>query len=262
MHPTYEALTDPDELLAGFGVCAPAGSPAEGWAPCILRPDGAAAPEARFGLQGLLPNFAPGTHFARHTANCPVETMKSTPAFRESWWAGRRCVIPVRWIAVWRYAAGRPERWHVEGADATALALAGLWNAWQGPTGETVMSFTTLTLAARGHEVFDGQGTRDDDARMPAVLLPDTQPLWLGGSLQDAERLLRPCPPRHLRATAQAPSDQAWREPSSWAAVPDMFALEWHAQALAQPRRRAARGPRSLAVPGTHMPGPTTAELF
>ena len=262
MHPTYEALTDPDELSAGFGVCAPAGSLAEGWAPCILRPDGAAAPEARFGLQGLLPNFAPDTHFARHTANCPVETMKSTPAFRESWWAGRRCVIPVRRIAVWRYGTGRPERWQVEGADTTALALAGLWNVWKGPAGETVMSFTTLTLAARGHEVFAGPGTCDHDARMPAVLPPGTLPLWLGGSLQDAERLLQPCPARHLRAEAQAPPGPAWREPSSWAAVPDMFALEWHAQALAQPRRRTARSPRPSAVPGADAHGPTTADLF
>lgn len=262
MHPTYEPLTDKDELLIRFGVRLPEGSPAKGWAPCIVRPNAAQPAEARFGLWGLLPNFANDVHVARHNENCRVETMKSSPAFRESWWAGRRCVIPVRWVAAWRYAAGRPELWHIQAADATALGLAGLWNVWAGPAGEAVMSFTSLTLAAKGHEIFGRMGACDDDVRMPAILTPDTQPAWLNGSLQDAERLLRPCPARHLLAAAQAPTGQTWREPSSWAAVPDMFALEWHALAMSGPRRRSTRAPRVLQRPGSDAPSPTTAELF
>ena len=261
MHPTYEPLTDTGELLAHFGVCPLEAPPAAGGAPCILRAEGAPQAEARFGLQGLLPNFATDTGVARHTVNCPVETMKSAPAFRESWWAGRRCIIPVKWVAAWRYTSGRPELWHIQGGDAAPLALAGLWNAWTSPAGQTVLSFTSLTLAAQGHEMFGGMGSADH-ARMPAILPPGTQQAWLGGSLRDAERLLQPCPTQHLLAVAQALPAQAWREPRSWAAVPDMFALEWHALAMTQPRQRPTRSPRMLATAGTDMTGPVTADLF
>lgn len=272
MFPTYDPVTDNDRLLASFGVSLPEGvdtvasdRPAGLWAPVIVRAEPGQAQafgEARLGRLGLLPNFATELGFSTLTGHCRTEAMKSMPAFRESWWAGRRCIVPVDRISAWSSAGGRPELWQIQRADGTPMGLAGLWNTWDGPQGEAITSFCLLTLRADGHAVFGRMSPPDDEKRMPAILPADALALWLQGSLKDAERLLLPCPAGALQAAPQASPKPAWREPSSWAAVPDMFPLEWHALAAAQPRAKAARAARGVRVKPPEAPGPTTAELF
>ena len=70
------------------------------------------------------------------------------------------------------------------------MALAGLWENWRSPAGEWVRSFAIITtkpneLCAELHN------------RMPAVLGPDTWPLWLGeepAEPRQLEGLLAPYP--------------------------------------------------------------------
>lgn len=267
MVPTYETVTDPDLLLAHFGVRLPEGATppdlagAGPWSACIMRSEPAAALEVRLGLLGLLPHFATDVACGRQTTVCPVETMKSAPAFRESWWAGRRCVVPLRAMTAWSVTTGRPERWCVQGAGGLPLAVAGLWNTWADAAGEAVLSFTLLTLPATGHALFSRMVMPGHEPRLPAVLPAGAQALWLQGSLKEAERLLRPSPAEAFQAELQSPGVAVGqRAPDSWAAMPDMFALEWHAEAasLARPARTRRRRPASA----TDTPGPTTADLF
>ncbi len=270
MSPSYEPVTDPARLLASFGVTLPgAEQAAPPWAEAglvatfIVRA-GAAPAQARLGLHGLLPHFASDIGMARQGSHCRVETMKSQPTFRESWWSGRRCVVPVQWIAAWRYESGCPELCHIQQADDEPLRLAGLWNDWPGPGGEPVPTFTLLTVNAEGHEVFGRMNAPDHEKRMPAMLPASLQDLWLLGSLKDAERLLARYPAPQLQVTSTAPPLKARREPSSWALSLDMFAPEWHALAAAPqpPRRRPARPPRAVPPPAPDRPAPTTGDLF
>ena len=67
-------------------------------------------------------------------------------------------------------------------ADRRLMAMAGLWDMWRSPAGETVRSFTIVTTAANPllaplHE------------RMPVILDPDAWPIWLGEVAADSERL-------------------------------------------------------------------------
>ena len=267
MSPTYEPVTDPARLLASFGVTWPDAHAAPPWAqagmvaPFIVRA-GAAPALARLGLHGLLPHFASDIGMSRQSGHCRVETMKSQPTFRESWWAGRRCVVPVQCIAEWRYESGRPELCHIQQADDEPLRLAGLWNDWPGPGGDTVPTFTLLTVNADGHEVFGRMNAPDHEKRMPAILPASLQDLWLLGSLKDAERLLARYPAPQLQVTSTAPLFKAPPEPSSWAVSVDMFATEWHVLAAEPPRRRPARPPRALPPPAPERPAPTTGDLF
>jgi putative SOS response-associated peptidase YedK len=272
MSPQYEFITDPSRLLASCGVALTAGAECSAGAlddeavPVLLRtestPPGTLG-ELRPGRLGLLPRFATDTGLARHTVHCRTETMKSEPAFRESWWAGRRTVVAVARIAAWRYDAGRPELWDIQRADADPLLLAGLWNEWTGPGGEAVLSFSLLTLAATGHAVFGPLGAPDREPRMPVILPTAALLPWLAGSLKDAQRLLQRHPAEALQAAPpEQPPVAAWREPKSWAAVPDMFAHEWHAMAAEPPRPRRPQAPRTLRPQAPEPAGPTTADLF
>ncbi|CAM4004122.1 SOS response-associated peptidase [Roseateles saccharophilus] len=271
MRSNYEPVTDSDRLLASFGVTLSGEADlasqcsAGVTAPFIVRAEvksPGALGDAKFGLLGLLPHFATDIGFGKQTCNCRMETMKSQPAFRESWWAARRCVIPVELISEWNYESGRPQMWHVQRADEAPMGLAGLWNDWTSPAGERVLSFSLLTLNADGHEVFGRLNAPDHEKRMPVILPINAQELWLYGAMKDAERLLTRYPAEQLQATSREPPSKAWTEPESWAAVPDMFASEWHALAAEQPPKRAVRAPRALAPKPHELPGPITGDLF
>jgi putative SOS response-associated peptidase YedK len=265
----YEPVTDTDRLLASFGVRLAAGvEPAPHASAGMLAPfitaSAVKSPNAlgdvQLGILGLLPRFATDIGFSRHTYNCRRETMKSKPAFRESWWAGRRCVIPVQVISEWCYESGRAQMWHIRRADDEPMALAGLWNEWVSPTGETLLSFSMLTLNADGHGVFGRMNAPDHEKRMPVLLLGDAPERWLYGSMKEAEALIQRCPAKALQAEPREP-DKAARGPRP-ALAPDLFPFEGHEAAEQPPRRRTVRTPRPPAPKPPQAPGPTTGELF
>jgi putative SOS response-associated peptidase YedK len=72
--------------------------------------------------------------------------------------------------------------------------LAGLWDAWRSPAGESIKSFTIITTTANAllapmHD------------RMPVVIAPDCWGDWLGENSPPqcaAETLLRPYPDKAM----------------------------------------------------------------
>jgi putative SOS response-associated peptidase YedK len=271
MCPNYEPVTDNDRLLASFGVtlrdddalAVPQGTPA--MAPFIVRAEPMPADAlgvAKWGLHGLLPPFAADLSFSKQSGICRSEGMKSTPTFRQSWWAGHRCIVPASIWLEWCYESGRPERWGIQRTDGEPMALAGLWNEWTSPAGQRLPSFTLLTLGALGHPVFGRMNAPAAEQRMPVILPESARQRWLYGSLQDAERLLLRYPADQLLAVAQEPATPSRREPRSWTATPDMFAFEWHMTAADLPTKRAAREPRALPARQPEAHGPTTRSLF
>ncbi len=267
----YEPITDNARLLAAFGVTLPAGvdpapySSAGVMAPFIVRAE-PKAPEAlgdvEFGVLGLLPHFATSVEFAAHTYNCRAETMKSKPAFRESWWAGRRCVIPVKVVNEWCYETKPADMYAVGLADGEAMGLAGLWNEWTSPQGEKLMSFCMLTINADGHGVFQRMNSPEHEKRMPVILPPSKQELWLYGSMKDAERLLVRFPAEDLLAVPIERSTRPVKEPSGWAEMDDMFEEEWRVTAAELPRKKPAKAQRVIPPKPPELPGPTTGDLF
>ena len=269
----YEPVTDDARLLAAFGVTLPEGtdpaphSSAGVLAPFIVRarpksPDSLG--EAKFGVFGLLPDFAKDVDFAKHTYNCRTETMKVKPAFKDSWWRGRRCVIPVKRISEWCYETptGRPEMWGIDRVDEEPMGLAGLWSPWVSPSGERVLSFCMLTINADGHEVFGHMNHPDHEKRMPVILPITAQEPWLYGSVKDAERFLVRFPADQLRAAPLEGAARPLKEPPGWADVPDMFADEWRAAAIDQPRKKTAKDRPAMPPKPPELPGPMNGDLF
>lgn len=269
----YEPVTDNDRLLAAFGVTLPDDadpaphSSAGILSPFIVRarpksPDSLG--DAKFGIFGLLPDFATSIEFSKHTYNCRTETMKDKPAFKDSWWRGRRCVVPVKRISEWYYLteSGRPQMWGIERADDEPMGLAGLWSPWVSPSGERILSFCMLTINADGHEVFGRMNHPDHEKRMPVILPIRAQERWLYGSMSDAERLLVRYPADQLRAAPLKSTARPPKEPSSWDAAPDMFEDEWRATAAELPRKKPLRARTAPSPRPPEQPGPTTGDLF
>jgi putative SOS response-associated peptidase YedK len=142
---------------------------------------------------GLVPFWAKDVKIGYSTFNAKAEGIEQKPAFREAF-RRRRCLVPVNGFYEWKKAGKARQPYAITRADRTPLALAGLWEAWHSPAGETVKSFTIVTTEANAllaplHE------------RMPVVLDPADWSLWLGESPAETaplKALLRPCPPEAL----------------------------------------------------------------
>lgn len=269
MRCNYEPVTDAARLLAAFGVTLPVESEALGSAgvECAAFIVAGAGPqpgllgEARIGQLGLLPAWAQQAANGAPARECPVDTMKSNPTFRENWWAGRRCVVPVERLTAWSCESGRPEAWSIQHADGEPLALAGLWNEGTGPAGDRQLSFCVLTLDATGHTVYGRMShPLAREARMPAILPTGARQRWLHGSLAEAQRLLVPFDAAALQAAPLEPTDTA--APHRWRDEPDLFADEWWPSDPVTSHRKLARRRGVPRARSTETPGPVTPDLF
>lgn len=257
----YEPLTDAERMLAAFGVAPPAGG-AAALSLFIVpsdAPDLGVLGAARLGCFGLL---RPGGE-AQRVRECRVESMKSDPTCRESWWAGRRCVVPVERLTSWHHGTGRPQAWGVRRADGDPLGLAGLWAESLAADGEPVAAFCVLTVSAAGHAVFGPLAPpMAQDPRMPVVLSGAAQRQWLQGTWGDAERLLLRLPADQLAAGPLDPTDPSAQQPPPGVGMADLFEGDaWLAVPVSA--RPARSGPRRPARPRVAASaGPVTGDLF
>ena len=73
-------------------------------------------------------------------------------------------------------------------ASPSIMALAGLWETWHSPAGETVRSFTIITTTPN-------ELCGPIHNRMPVILGSDAWQVWLGEVSADADELKSPLAP-------------------------------------------------------------------
>lgn len=120
----------------------------------------------------LLPSWAKEPKLAYATFNAKAEGLAARPAFRDAF-ARRRCLVPFDSFYEWRTNGRDKQPYAVALASGEVMGVAGLWETWRSPEGETIRSFTVITTAARGV-------VAQLHHRMPAVLRPEAWPRWLG----------------------------------------------------------------------------------
>ncbi len=136
---------------------------------------------------GLIPSWAKDISIGQKMINARAETLAEKPAFRNAL-RKRRCLVLADGFYEWKHERSRkvPMRIHLRGNEP--FAFAGLYETWKSPTGEVILSCTIITttpneLMATIHN------------RMPVILSPDTESLWLDQSLDDPlflQQLLSP----------------------------------------------------------------------
>jgi putative SOS response-associated peptidase YedK len=139
---------------------------------------------------GLIPSWAKDIKIAYSTFNARAESLATRAAFPGAWQAGRRCLVLADGYYEWRDADKQP--FAVALANRGPMTLAGLWDMWRSPAGETIKSFAIITTRANAwlaplHD------------RMPVVIAPDGWGDWLGeNSVPEPASLLRPYPDNAL----------------------------------------------------------------
>jgi putative SOS response-associated peptidase YedK len=133
---------------------------------------------------GLIPSWAPDAKPAASLINALAETVAEKPAFRAAFRA-RRCLIPADGYYEWQRVGKTKQPYLYELGDGQPFAMAGLWQAWRGPSGNdaTLLSCTVLTTAANALAA----AVHD---RMPVILHEADYSTWLDPQT-DADALKR-----------------------------------------------------------------------
>ncbi len=177
--------------------------------------------ELTFLIWGLIPSWADDPSIGARLINARAETLAQKPAFRAAF-RRRRCLVPADGFYEWKQLGGRKKQpYFIARKDGKPMALAGLWEHWQGPDGSEIETFTLITtepndLVKRFHH------------RMPAVLPKDAFELWLHPQtdMKTLQTLLStPYPAAWLTAWPVSPrvNHPANDDPSLIAPLPQLF---------------------------------------
>jgi len=142
---------------------------------------------ARF---GLIPAWAKDEKIGRHTYNARTETVSSKPSFRSAWAKGQFALVLVEAFFEPNYETGKAVRWRIEAADQIPFAIAALWDRWISPKGESVVSFTMLTINADTHPVMRQFHRPADEKRTPVVISKENYDAWLSSETVEAAKFL------------------------------------------------------------------------
>ena len=146
---------------------------------------------------GLVPHWAKDLSGGTRMINARAETVAERPAFRDAL-RRRRCLVLADGFYEWRKGPSGRSPMRIVMRSGEPFAFAGLWAVWRDPDGNRIPSCTIITTAAN-----DLLAPIHD--RMPVVLPPDLEGLWLDRSVDDPAMLasvLSPYPDDALEAYA------------------------------------------------------------
>jgi putative SOS response-associated peptidase YedK len=151
-------------------------------------------------LWGLVPEWALDPSDAGRPINARAETAASKPTFREPF-RRRRALVPADGFYEWKRYGPVSIPFAFRAKSREPFAIAGLWDEWKPRDGPPVRTFALLTTDASS----DVSPVHD---RMPVILEPRAEELWLDERVEDPARLaevLRPLPAGTLESFEVSP---------------------------------------------------------
>lgn len=175
----FSIFADPALLAERFAASLPAES---------LRPRYNAAPTQRLPVilnegeersiqllrWGLVPFWAKDPAIGNQMINARAETLPEKPSFRTPL-QKRRCLVLADGFYEWQKTEHGKVPMRISLKSGEPFAFAGLWETWQQPEGDLLRTFTIITTTPNAL-------VEPIHNRMPAMLLPEDEALWLDNS--------------------------------------------------------------------------------
>jgi len=137
---------------------------------------------------GLIPFWAKDMKIGAKMINARIETIAEKPAFKQAF-EKRRCLVPFDGYYEWMKTPEGKTPYRIKVTNTDIFSIAGLYDSWRSPDGKIIKSFTLITkeaepVIAHLHD------------RMPLILLPEQESLWLDGTVPSKDVLneLQPVP--------------------------------------------------------------------
>lgn len=131
---------------------------------------------------GLIPSWAKDAKIGSSLINARAETLMDKPSFRKAL-LHKRCLIPADGFYEWKKTpkGKQPLRFTLKSKEI--FAMAGIYDSWMSPDGHRVNSCSIITTAPN-------RLVEDVHDRMPVILRPEYEALWLDRGLSQAGELL------------------------------------------------------------------------
>lgn len=130
---------------------------------------------------GLIPSWTTDRKKLGSLINARAETLVEKPAFREAM-KTKRCLMPMSGFYEWHQEEGVKQPYFFRKTNQDLLAVAALWDTWQGE-GEVIHSCCLITTEANPLML-------PVHHRMPVILDEQAQAIWLDNSQGDKEQLM------------------------------------------------------------------------
>ena len=141
---------------------------------------------------GLIPHWAKDERIGYKMINARAETLTERPAYR-GLLGSKRCIVPASGFYEWQETSERGKQPYYIHADAgDYLPFAGLYDIWVNPEGTEVYSFTIITTQPTAN-------LRPIHNRMPAILEPAAEEVWLDPDVTTAQQLTPLLHPYRIR---------------------------------------------------------------
>lgn len=201
----YTLVASPDEVKAYFrhetdDDFPPRANIAPSQPVAIVRRNARAKRELALVRWGLIPPWVKDPRAFTMLINARGESAAEKPSFRGAM-RHRRCLVPASGFYEWTGPKGGRRPHLIRPRAGGLMALAGLWEHWQGADGGEIETMAILTVAANGT-----MSALHD--RMPAILGREHFEAWLdcaSGSSIEAADLLLPAPDELLEIVAVTP---------------------------------------------------------
>jgi putative SOS response-associated peptidase YedK len=145
---------------------------------------------------GLVPPWAGDIKIGRKMINARAETIAEKRSFKTPL-KQSRCIVPALGFYEWKKLSdGSKQPYFIRRKDNALMGLAGIYEKWQQPNDNVVFTFSIITTTP--NEIMEPIHNR-----MPAILQPDNEDLWLKLHFDDVptlQKLLHPYPADQLEA--------------------------------------------------------------
>jgi putative SOS response-associated peptidase YedK len=131
---------------------------------------------------GLIPPWAKDMSIGHKMINARSETLLEKPSFRTAY-KKKRCLIIADSFYEWKRLDEKkkiPMRIRLK--SEKLFAMAGLWENWKSPEGKSIFSCTVITTTPN-------KLVGDIHDRMPVILRPEDEKIWLDPSINDTGML-------------------------------------------------------------------------
>ena len=153
---------------------------------------------------GLVPHWVKSASDAKlrspKLVHAKSETVSTTRAFHDAWTKGQRCIVPMAAFFEDDYREGKALPTRISRIDGQPMGAAGLWASWTGADGETIVSFTLLTMNANNHALLRRYQQPGSEKRMPVILNEGAYGAWLTVRMEKAKQFMRQYPANWLAA--------------------------------------------------------------
>ena len=144
---------------------------------------------------GFIPFWAKDMKIGNKMINARAETVAENRVFKHSF-LKKRCLIPATGFYEWKKSNDGKTPMHIRMDTSQVFAFAGIYSQWKSPSDSIILSCSIITTTPN-HLM------KPIHNRMPVILKPEDESIWLDSELDDTrtlQELLKPYTDKSLEA--------------------------------------------------------------